>query len=55
MGLPAVATGVPWPLLAGLPAGPRLSRDQAMLLAALTGRALSGRAPRPGSASPGHD
>ncbi|WP_081654636.1 type VII secretion protein EccB [Mycobacterium sp. UM_WGJ] len=31
LGLPAVATGVPWPLLAGLPAGPRLSRDQAML------------------------
>ncbi|WP_231384354.1 MULTISPECIES: type VII secretion-associated serine protease mycosin [unclassified Mycobacterium] len=27
----------------------------ALLLAALTGRALSGRAPRPGSASPGHD
>ncbi|OBJ31224.1 type VII secretion protein EccB [Mycolicibacter heraklionensis] len=31
LGLPAVATGVPWPLLAGLPAGPRLSRDQALL------------------------
>lgn len=31
LGLPAVAAGVPWPLLAGLPAGPRLSRDQALL------------------------
>lgn len=30
LGLPAVAAGVPWPLLAGLPAGPRLSRDQAL-------------------------
>ncbi|KLO26643.1 hypothetical protein ABW16_19270 [Mycolicibacter heraklionensis] len=31
LGLPAVAAGVPWPMLAGLPAGPRLSRDQALL------------------------
>lgn len=30
LGLPAAAAGVPWPLLAGLPAGPRLSRDQAL-------------------------
>lgn len=29
--LPPVATGVPWPMLAGLPAGPRLSREQALL------------------------
>lgn len=31
LGLPAAAAGVPWPMLAGLPAGPRLSRDQALL------------------------
>jgi hypothetical protein len=29
--LPPAATGVPWPMLAGLPAGPRLSREQALL------------------------
>ena len=31
LGLPATAAGVPWAMLAGLPAGPRLSRDQALL------------------------
>ncbi|WP_041318622.1 type VII secretion protein EccB [Mycolicibacter sinensis] len=31
LGLPPMAAGVPWPMLAGLPAGPRLSRDQALL------------------------
>ncbi|MCV7383486.1 type VII secretion protein EccB [Mycolicibacter longobardus] len=31
LGLPAVAAGAPWPMLAGLPAGPRLSREQALL------------------------
>ncbi|GFG68308.1 type VII secretion protein EccB [Mycolicibacter senuensis] len=31
LGLPSVAAGVPWPMLAGLPAGPRLSREQALL------------------------
>ncbi len=31
LGLPAIAAGVPWPMLAGLPTGPRLSRDQALL------------------------
>lgn len=31
LGLPPVAAGVPWPMLAGLPAGPRLSREQALL------------------------
>lgn len=31
LGLPAEAAGVPWPMLAGLPAGPRLSRNQALL------------------------
>lgn len=31
LGLPAVAAGVPWSMLAGLPAGPQLSREQALL------------------------
>lgn len=31
LGLPAAPTGVPWPMLAGLPAGPLLSRQQALL------------------------
>lgn len=43
LGLPAVAAGVPWPMLAGLPAGPRLSRDQA----------LQGLGGAPGPALPG--
>ncbi|MEB3034489.1 type VII secretion protein EccB [[Mycobacterium] nativiensis] len=30
LGLPAVPTAVPWPMLAGLPAGPLLGRDQAL-------------------------
>lgn len=30
LGLPAQPAGVPWPMLAGLPAGPQLSRDQAL-------------------------
>ncbi|WP_082109664.1 type VII secretion protein EccB [Mycobacterium sp. UM_Kg1] len=30
LGLAGPAAGVPWPLLAGLPAGPRLSREQAL-------------------------
>jgi len=30
LGLPATPAVVPWPLLAGLPAGPRLSREQAL-------------------------
>ncbi|WP_420108793.1 type VII secretion protein EccB [Mycolicibacter arupensis] len=30
LGLPAVAAGAPWSMLSGLPAGPRLSRDQAL-------------------------
>ncbi|WP_409427111.1 type VII secretion protein EccB [Mycobacterium sp. SMC-11] len=42
LGLPAAAIGVPWPLLAGLPAGPRLSRDQALL----------GRDAAPGATAP---
>lgn len=43
LGLPAVAAGVPWPMLSGLPAGPRLSRDQALL----------GRDVVPGPTAPG--
>jgi hypothetical protein len=31
LGLPETPAGVPWPMLAGLPAGPRLSRQQALL------------------------
>lgn len=31
LGLPAAPTRAPWAMLAGLPAGPRLSRDQALL------------------------
>ncbi|OBH16012.1 type VII secretion protein EccB [Mycolicibacter sinensis] len=31
LGLPETPAGVPWPMLAGLPAGPRLSREQALL------------------------
>lgn len=31
LGLPAAPTGVPWPMLAGLPAGPLLGREQALL------------------------
>ncbi|ORA81890.1 type VII secretion protein EccB [Mycolicibacter kumamotonensis] len=31
LGLPDTPDGVPWPMLAGLPAGPRLSREQALL------------------------
>lgn len=31
LGLPAAPAAVPWPMLAGLPAGPRLSREQALL------------------------
>lgn len=30
LGLPAAPTAVPWPMLAGLPAGPQLSREQAL-------------------------
>ncbi len=43
LGLPAVAAGVPWPMLTGLPPGPRLSRDQALL----------GRDVVPGQTAPG--
>lgn len=31
LGLPETPVGAPWPMLAGLPAGPRLSREQALL------------------------
>lgn len=43
LGLPAVAARVPWPVLAGLPAGPELSRPRALVARDVIGTPTPGR------------